>query len=471
MARIRKALGDRTSESAQIFAMKSLTASSLDVVTHYAAAVEAQSKGKMEEARQEYLKAVALDSKFGLGYQGLAVMSRNLGHIADANKYIKEALRYLDGMSDRERLGTRGYYDRLIGDNQQCASEYGELLARYPADITAHNQRAGCLQKLRKLGDAVSELEYSVKMLPNYVPLRSNLGLLKDLKGDFEGAEEEFKAISDPDASALLVLAYSQVGRGLLSDAAGTYSRMAATGAKGGSTAASGLADLAIYQGRFADAVKILKEGAAADLASKNPDKAAIKLTTAAYAQLLRGDKATAQTSADEALANSRSMAVRFLAARIFAETGALEKARPLAAELAAELPAEPQAHGKILQGVIALNSGKPREAIDILTGANGVLDTWFGHFELGRAYLAYGALPQADSEFDLTLARRGEALSLMDEGPTYGYFPAVYYYRGRVREALKTAAFAESYRQYLNIRGDSREDPLVPEVRKRTAQ
>jgi eukaryotic-like serine/threonine-protein kinase len=55
-----------------------------------------------------------------------------------------------------------------------------------------------------------------------------------------------------------------------------------------------------------------------------------------------------------------------------------------------------------------------------------------------------------------------------LDEEPTYAFFPPVYYYQGRVREAMKTAGFVESYRAYLNIRGNSTEDPLVPEVRRR---
>ena len=470
-ARIRKALGDQNSESAQLFAMKSLSASSLKVVTYYAAAVEAQSKGNMEEARQQYLKAVELDPTFGLGYQGLAVMSRNLGRMSDADKYIKNALRYLDGMSERERLGTRGYYDRLIGDNQQCVSEYGELLARYPADITAHNQRAACLYKLRRLAEAVDELQYSVRMLPNYVTLRINLALLKDLKGDFEGAEEDVKAIPNPDTSALQALAYSQIGRGLLSEATETYNKIGASGPKGESSTTSGLGDLAIYQGRFSDAVRMLRGGATADLEAKNPDKAAVKFAAVGYADFLRGDKRAAVAAADEALANGKSMAVRFLAARIYAEAGAFDKARPLAAALASELPTEPQAHGKIVQGLIALNSGKSREAIDILKNANTTLDTWFGHFDLGRAYLAYGALPQADAEFDSCIARRGEALSLMDEGPTYGYFPLVYYYRGQVREGLKGPGFAASYAEYLNIRGESPDDPFVKDARKRAGR
>ena len=109
------------------------------------------------------------------------------------------------------------------------------------------------------------------------------------------------------------------------------------------------------------------------------------------------------------------------------------------------------------------------RQAIKLLSDANGVLDTWIGHFDLGRAFLAGRQFIQADSEFDRCLKRRGEALSLfLDEEPTYAYFPQVYYYQGRVREELKNAGFADSYRAYLKIRGESSEDPLLPEVRRR---
>jgi tetratricopeptide (TPR) repeat protein len=468
VASVRKKLGDDTSESAQLFAMRSLSASSLDVVSQYAAAVEAQAKGQFEDARQSYARAVQLDPKFGLGYQGLAVMSRNLGRPDDAEKYIKEALRYLDGMTERERFGTRGFYYRMIGDNQQCAKEYSESLAKYPADSVAHNQRAACLVKLRNMKDAVNEMRQAVQMLPNHMGYRANLALLAALAGDFQGAASEVQKLPRADARALQVLAYSQTGRGLLQEATETYQKIGMMGPNGASAEASGLGDLAIYEGRFADAVGILERGAAADLAAQNPDRAAVKFTSIAYARLAAGQKGAAVAAAEQALMHGKSMPVRFLSARVFAEAGALDKARPLAAALSEELPAEPQAHGKIIEGLIALNGGKPRDAIKLLTEANGLLDTWFGHFDLGRAYFAAGAFPQADSEFDRCISRRGEALSLMDEGPTYGHVPSVYYFQGRVREELKTAAFADSYREYLKIRENSKDDPLLPDVRRR---
>jgi hypothetical protein len=228
---------------------------------------------------------------------------------------------------------------------------------------------------------------------------------------------------------------------------------------------------LALYGGHFSDAAQIFEQGATEDLSSRNADAAALKFAALAYARLTRGQTDLAVAAADTALLNSKALPVRFLAARVLVEAGAVPKAQALASALASELATEPQAYGKILQGDIALKKHDVGEAIKILTAANGVLDTWLGHFDLGRAYLESRAYAQADSEFDRCIKRRGEALSLVDEDPTYGYLPHVYYYLGLAREGLHAAGFADSYREYLSIRGQSAEDPLVIDVRRRIEQ
>lgn len=239
--------------------------------------------------------------------------------------------------------------------------------------------------------------------------------------------------------------------------------------ALGASYQASGLGDIALYQGRFADAARIFAEGAAADLAAKDPDRAANKFAALGYTQLLHRQPRAAIAAAERALANSNAAKIRFLAARVFVEAGSLERARSLASSLASGIQAEPQAYAKIIEGDAALKNGDPRQAIKVLTEANALLDTWIGHFDLGQAFLEAGAFTQADSEFDRRVKRRGEALALfLDEEPTFGYFPPVYYYQGRVRERLGSAGFVESYRTYLTIRGQSKENPLLPEVRRR---
>lgn len=466
MGTIRKALGDPSSSS-QLFAMRSVSTTSLEVVSHYAAAIQALSNGKIEAARDSYLKAISIDPKFGLGYQGLAVVSRNLGRPDDAEKYIKEALKYLDSMTERERFGTRGYYYRVLGDNQQCVKEYGDLLAAYPADTTARANRANCFSALKQMREAMEEYRKLVAMAPNSTAYRTNLALSSAVAGDFEGAEEAVAALPQPGEPALRARAYSQLGRGLVAEAQATYQKLSGMSTAGASLASLGLGDLAMYQGRFSAAVGILEAGAAADVANKNALPAAIKHLAAAHAHLMAGRKAAARAAADKALGHASTMAVKFLAALVFVEVDATEQAQALATSLTSELPASPQAHGKIILGVIALKKGDAREAIRILEDANGQLDTWLGRFHLGRAYLEAKAFPQADSQFERCIARRGEALSLMDEGSTYGHFPSVYYFQGRVREGMGTTGFAEAYREYLKIRGESAEDPRVAEVRK----
>jgi tetratricopeptide (TPR) repeat protein len=473
MARIRTALGDDTPESAQLFAMRSVSASSLELVRHYTAAIEAQSRGQFEDARSSYLKAVELDSTFALGYQGLAAVSQNLDRPEDADKYINEALKHLDGLTDREKFATRGYYYLMIGDNQQCVKEYGKKLENYPADIVSHNQRAICLKNLRQMRQAAEEMRAAVKMLPNHAVLRTNFALFLAFAGDFEGAEREVASIQQPLRTALAALAYGQIGRGRLQEATATYNTLSTMDARSKSLSASGLGDVLIYQGRFGDAIRTLQRGAEADLATKSPHRAGLKWTTIAYAHLMAGRTAAAIAAANTALMTSTTIPVRFLAARTFVEAGAVDRARPLAAALFSEAQAEPKAYGKIIEGLIALKEGRANDAIKTLTEANGLLDTWFGHFELGRAYLAAKMFVQADSEFDGNcIARRGEATAVVDdEEPSYGQFPLVYYYLGQAREGVGSPRFAESYREYLKMRGTSTEDPKVKDARRRAAE
>jgi tetratricopeptide (TPR) repeat protein len=472
-ARVRTALGDDTSDEAQMFAMASLSATSLDVLRHYSAGREASSLGKFDEARRSYASAVNLDPKFGIGYQALATLSMNLGNQQDADKYFKQALQYLDSMTERERYTTRGMYYRTTGDYGQCVKEYTDLIARFAADVLAHNNLALCSTFLRDMPTALAEMQRAVKILPNRALFRINLALYGSYAGDFQIGEQEARAAQDLGSPlALVPLGFAQLGQLQLSQLAQTYQaleKVDSLGPMAMSHAAAGFGDLAVLEGRFSDAVRILRQGAASDLASKSADRAAAKFAYLAYAELSRGQTRAAVAAADQALSNSKAVKIRFLAARSFVEAGEIDRARSLIAGLASELQAEPQAYAKIVEGRIALKNGDPRQAIKVLTEANALLDTWIGHFDLGQAYFEADAMPQADAQFDRCFRRRGEALALfLDEEPTYGFFPPVYYYQGRIREALKNAGFAESYREYLTLRGQSKEDPLLADVRRR---
>jgi tetratricopeptide (TPR) repeat protein len=471
--RIREALGDDTSDDAQRFAMDTLSATSLEAVRHYAAGIQALSNGKFEDARQAFSKAVEADPKFGIAYQGLAVALRNLDRPQEAARNIDEALKHLQGMTDREKNRTRGFFYRMTGDYQQCVKEYGDLVTKYSADVSARNQIALCSTFLRDMPRAINEMQYLVKLLPKRALYRCNLATYAAYSADFTTAETEARATLDLGSTCgLQALALAQTGAGQFPEAASSYDEMSKAAGLGASYTASGRGDLAIYEGRYSEGVRILEAGAAADLAAKDVDRAAAKLVAVAYAQLQHGQKQAAIAAAQKALENGKTVKIRFLATRVFVEAGEIARARTLAAELASELQAEPRAYGKILEGLIALKNKNVVEAVNDLTEGNKLLDTWIGAFDLGRAYLEARAFTQADSEFDRCIKRRGEALSLfLDEEPTYAYFPHVYYYQGRAREGLNTAGFADLYTTYLSIREKAGEDPLLPDVRRRAGR
>jgi tetratricopeptide (TPR) repeat protein len=469
---IRIALGDNRSESAQRFATQTFSATSLEVVREYAAAAEALSRARPEEALRGFSRAVALDQNFGLGHAGMAIASRNLDRQQDAEKYIREAVRHLESMTERERYRTRGLFYFITGDYPNCVKEYRDLIARYSADAPARNNLALCLTYMRDMPTAVAEMRSVIRILPRRALYRVNLALYAAYSGDFKTAQEEARSLQQPDVFGSLALAFSQLLQGQPVEAAATYESLAKIDELGASYRDSGLGDLALYQGRLSDAVRIFTQGSASDLASKDGDRAANKFAALAYTHALRGDTTAARAAAERALANSKAVKIRFLAGRVFAETGALDRARTLAAGLASELLAEPQAYARIIEGEALLKSGDARGAIKAFSEANALLDTWIGHYDLGRAYLEAGAYTQADSEFDRCVKRRGEALSLfLDEEPTFGLFPPVYYYQGRVREALNNTGSVEAYRLYLQVRGTTGEDPLLADTRRRVGE
>ena len=466
---VRKALGDSTSESAQRFSMETLTAGSLEAVHEYAIALDDLSTGQIEDALKHFSQSVDLDSNFGLAYLGMAAASHNLSRQQDADKYIKLALSHIDHMTERERYRTRGYLYYLDDDDQKCVDEYGTLLVRYPSDTGAYNNIGDCLTRLREIPKAIGEVQRAVAILPKRAIYHGNVALYSAYAGDSQTAAKEAAAtlqLAPTLAFGFEAQAFASLLQGDVYRSAQAYQKIAKIRP---SMAAAGLADLAVYEGRYSDAVKILEKGAADDTAARNPDAAADKFSELAYVQVLRGQKSAALAALNSALDLSKAVKTRFMAARNYVALGETAKAQELGAGLSAELQIEPQAYGNLIEGEIAMKNGDGRAAVKSFTEANSILDTWIGRFDLGTAYLQLGAFTEADSEFDRCLKRRGEALALfLDEVPTYGYFPPVYYYQGRVLEGLKNSGFAESYKKYLSIRGQAGEDPLVADVRRR---
>ena len=112
------------------------------------------------------------------------------------------------------------------------------------------------------------------------------------------------------------------------------------------------------------------------------------------------------------------------------------------------------------------------RQSIKALTEANGLLDTWIGHFDLGRAYLeaASSRRPILNSTA-VSNARAKRCRSSSTKSPrTHSCRPST---TTRAASAKLSASRDSPTRigTYLGIRGKAGEDPLLPEVRRPAAR
>jgi tetratricopeptide (TPR) repeat protein/predicted Ser/Thr protein kinase len=472
-AQVRGALGDATPQSTQLAAAETYSAGSLEAAHEYAIAQNLQWEGNWDEAIRHYRKALDLDANLGRAYAGLAAVESNRGRRQDAEKYYKEALARIDRMSDREKFRTRGGYYLLVRNPDNAIEEFSSLVKQYPADTAGIANLAAAYFYKRDMNRALQEARRAIEIYPKNVPQRNNLGLDAMYAGDFETAikeQDEVLRLNPKFALAYVGKALSQLALGHPDLAAQTYQKGAEVDARGASIAAMGLADIALFQGRPADAVPILEKGIEADVAGQNAEAAAEKRLALADAHLALRDTARAVSETEKALTEAHGENILYPAARVYLATGREPKALALAEELAGRLEPDPQAYAELIRGEAELSRGKASEALKHFAAAKKIADTWAGRLDLGRAYLEAGAFTQADDEIETCIKRRGEATALfLEESPSYRVFPPVYYYLGRAREGLKSPGAADAFKTYVAfLTGDG--GPLAADARKRLA-
>ena len=471
-ARIRSALGDTTPESVQLAKAETYSTASLEAAHEYALGQESQFSGKWDDSIAHYTHAIQLDPDMGRAYAGLAAINQNIGKNDEAEKNYQLAMARIDRMTDREKYRTRGAYYLSKREPRKAIEEYEALLKLFPFDNAAHSNLAVAYMLLHDAPKALEESRGIVQLSHNNLA-RMNLAIYSIYGGDFQGGAKEAQALLDTgvqDVDMYWVVATAQLAQGQAEQAKETYHRMQKVDAFGASIAATGLADISLYQGSPAEAIPLLEQGIAADLANKDQASAANKLTALALANLMAGKKPQALAAAERAVSTGKGESSVFLAGRIFIEAGQPARALALASGLQSKIEPEPQLYGKLLEGEARLSQGSAKQAIALFQDAQNIADSWIGRFDLGRAYLQAGLNTEADSEFESCLKRRGEAASIfLDDVPTYRFLPPVYYYLGRAQEALKSPAAKDSYRSFLGLQ-EKGAGQLVADARNRLA-
>ena len=474
--RVRQALGDTSVPKEGLDARETFTAASLEAARAYVQAQELQASGKPEEAIKQYEEAIRLDPEMGRAYSGLATQLLNLGRIADAEKYFQQALARIDRMTDREKFRTRGGFYVFARKPQQAVQEFSSLVAAYPGDSTGLGNLAFAHSQLRNFSEAMTVGRRASALLPSNVIRRNNAALYAMYAGEFETALSDSNEVSKINPSyvrAYVTRALSSMALGRTADAVKAFEDVKGISAAGASFAFAGLADIALYEGRTADAIAILKQGIAADTASKSATGRALKHVAMADAMLARGDASAAAREAETALTIDQTDPVALTAGLVLAKAGRRAAAESVAQKLSQKLEADPQAYAELIQAEIGLSQKQPRVAIERVRAAQKLADSWIGRVIAARSLIEAGAFAEASSEIDAAIKRKGEATAItLDEWPTFRYFPQVYFYKGLALDGLKSPAARDNFETFLAIKAKGDETAgLVADARKKIAE
>jgi tetratricopeptide (TPR) repeat protein len=473
-AQLREALGDTATESGKLAASETFTAASLEAAQRYSRAQELSYSAKYEEAIAAYREALQQDPNLGRAYAGWAVAAAILGRTEEAEALYKQALARLDRMTEREKYRTLGtYYLRVARNPEKAIENFSLLVEKYPADASALNNLAVSHFNALNFAKALEYGKRLVSVYPEQVQWRYNFALYAMYAGDFENArvhaQEALKR--NPDIpKAYLALAMAQIATGRVEDGVTWWNRAAASSVQGASLAAMGLADLALYTGRHADAEALLPAEIDKDRLARNTAGVAAKLIARAEARQLSGNRKETIALAKEALALNTAESIVVPAARVLLASGRRADALGIAAELGKRLNPRARAYGKVIESEAALQEGRTLEAVEAARAALKLADLWLVRYALGVAYVQAGAYAEALSELEACDKRRGEATSVfLNDVPSWRYMAPLTYWLGRAREGvgLKTQAL-ENYRAYVALRPSTLKEPLAEDARRR---
>ena len=472
---IREILGDTAAESAGLAASETITAASLDAIRDYSHAQDLLYQSNDEEAIVYYRRAIDSDPNFGRAYSGWAISAQNLGRREEALKAWEKAVSLVDRMTERERNRTLGnYYIAVPKNYKQAVQSLKRVVDQYPYDRGGQINIAIAYFYMRDFAAALEHGRKSVEIAPKDTIARANLALYGMYAGDFATAAEQARAVLKQDPSAYrsyLPLAMAAIAKGDFDAARNAYDAMAASGPPGASLANLGLADLALYQGRFHDAGLLLTKGIVEDQARSNTSGLAAKSVALAESYLGEGKTRLAVEAARRALKLLGTSPAAVPAARVLIAAGVSDEPRTLAAALADDLQTEFRAYARLLEGEMALRDRRYVAASEALSAGQALTDLWWARQALGIAYVEAGHPAEALTELELCRKRQGEATAiLLDDLPSIRYLAPSLYWLARAQEAVgQTASARASYSEFLRIRpGEGVADPVAEDGRRR---
>jgi tetratricopeptide (TPR) repeat protein len=438
----------------------------LDADAEYTRGLAAKATGDYASATAHFERALTKDAGFALARVNLAIVFENMGRKTESRAQSQRALASVDNMGERDRQKFLGdYYRRTTEEYERAITHYNQLLAKWPNDLPAAVNL--CLAYYYN-GDRQKALEQARKAAkdhPKEMIVRDNVTGFEIAVGELEKAIANAQAIlaefprATPSLYINMVIAYALLGK--RDDA---WAAVAKLKVLDPSTGVAVAADLTSAEGRTREAIEMLEKQLPDDK-KNNPDNAELKHALLARLHSRRGNVVAAKAAA----AAIKNQPYRLMqAALVQLAVGDPKPALATAAKFADDTAPSRRAYARIIEAESLRLKGKPQQAMIVLQDAIKLADTPLPHIMAVRAALDAKRYPEAYSELQLVLARRGE-ISLGDSNVSdLATASELTYYLAKVQEGLGSPDAAKSYKAFIDSMHDpDPDDPLVADARR----
>jgi eukaryotic-like serine/threonine-protein kinase len=360
--------------------------------------------------------AVSLDPNCALAYMGSAIAHSFMGERGIAAGEVKKAYDLRYRASEEERFGISGaYYTLGTGDLEKAIQVQQLWTQTYPRDAHAFPQLAYSYRLLGRNDEALAAALESVKLDPTAAPSYTNIVLAYAREGRLDKARA---TLQDLEARHLNVSEYySYLLDFLQNDPAAMAEDLAR---EGDYSRFSFEASTAAYTGRLSDSRTLIERAIASIPRGTQIEGGAVDKAELALWEAMFGDPIAARESAINASKMMRpaDWDVQGITALSLALAGETTQSRELATDLNQRFRENTFVQFSYLPAIraaLALDQGKPEEAIEVLRtaspyelGAPGNGTRMMPVYVRGQAYLAAHRGGQAAAEFQKIVDNRG---------------------------------------------------------------
>jgi len=390
------------------------TTSSLEAFRAYALGDKAHEKARnIPEAEGHYLRAVELDPNFAMAYARLAVVYVNSGQFAKANKYFAKAYALSTHVSERERLYIAGhYYQNVTGNIPKVIETLQESIQTYPGLLDSYININVAYQTLGQYEQALSYAQKAVEIQPedaiasenlvgDYVPLYRMPEALAEM-----ARARKLAMDGSTDFAGIRFVAYFLQGdqneiQKLLASVTGRPDEFTITAA---------LAGAQQYSGRYRQAEATYQQAFEQAEHAKAPDAQAGLILANAEARGLVDLCAGNEAVVRQGMALDKNKQTQEYAVLAAAVCGNGKLALPMVQDLSKKFPEDTLIQDVFLplaKAFIALNAGRPAEAMDYAKTAKPYDMIYPGSYVQGLAYLQLHDAVQAKNAFESALVSR----------------------------------------------------------------